>query len=268
MTSYLTQAIPALSGQLERIGQEERMATYTTKGNDNLTTDMQYTVGSASSKLPGWDFQQIPYIDAWGRTEDSGSVGERLFDNMFNPSYVSTIKTSDMEAELERLYNATGEKKVFPERAEKHLTVGGERVDLTADQYVKYAETKGQTAYNILSKLTARKGYSTLSDADKTEVIGWAYEYANAVAKAKVSDYKLSGWVKKAESASSNGVSVVDYLLYKQAAAMASTDGNDNTSQAEAEAALKGMAGLTDEQRAFLWQSTNSGWKEDNNPFK
>ncbi len=267
-TSYLTQAIPALFGQLERSGQEERMATYTTKGNEQLTPSLQYTLGSASSKLPGWDFQQIPYIDAWGRTEDSGSVGERLFDNMLNPAYVSTVETSDMEAELERLYNETGEKSVFPSRAEKYLTVGGERVDLDADQYVKYAETKGKTAYDLLSELTASKAYSALSDTDKVEVIDWAYDYANAVAKAKVSDYKLDGWVKKAESATNNGLSVVDYLLYKQAAAAVSTDGNTNTSQAEAEAALNRMSGLTEKQKAYLWQSTNSSWKAENNPFK
>lgn len=267
-TSYLTQAIPVLSGQLERSAQGERVTTYTTKGNKNLTTDMQYTVGNASSKLPGWDFQQIPYIDAWGRTENSGDVGERLFNNMLNPAYVSEIETSEMEAELERLYDETGEKSVFPSRADKYLTVGGERVDLDADQYVKYAETKGQTAYDLLSELTASERYSTLSDADRVEVIGWAYDYANALAKTAVSDYALSGWVEKAERAAANGVSVVEYILYKQAVVAVSTDGNTNTSQAEAEAALRGMADLTDEQRALLWQSTNSSWKADNNPFK
>ena len=27
------------------------------------------------------------------------------------------------------------------------------------------------------------------------------------------------------------------------------------------------LTGLSDEARAYLWQSTNKGWKADNNPY-
>lgn len=38
--------------------------------------------------------------------------------------------------------------------------------------------------------------------------------------------------------------------------------------QDEATAAVRAMPGLTSEERAFLWQSVNSGWKSKNNPWK
>ena len=38
--------------------------------------------------------------------------------------------------------------------------------------------------------------------------------------------------------------------------------------QDEAKAAISAMPGLTREQRAWLWQSVNKGWKDKNNPWK
>ena len=107
-TSYLTQAVPTILGQAERTSQGERMTTYTEK-NAFLTQDMQYTLGSISGRLPGWDYQQIPYIDAWGRTESTGSTAARAFDNFLNPAYRSTIEESPMELALRELYEQTGE---------------------------------------------------------------------------------------------------------------------------------------------------------------
>ena len=85
-TSYVTQAIPTLGGQIERSMQRERMTTYTDK-NKWFSTDMQYAIGSATSRIPGIDYGQIPYIDAWGRAESTGGLAENAFNNLINPSY-------------------------------------------------------------------------------------------------------------------------------------------------------------------------------------
>ena len=138
VTSYITQGIPTLFGQTERTGEAERMSTYTEK-NAFLTGDMQYTLGKASAKIPFWDYNQIPYIDAWGRREASGVALKRGLNNFLNPAYTSTVKSSRMEKELLRLYESTGEASVFPSRADKYFTVDGERKDLTAEEYVRYA---------------------------------------------------------------------------------------------------------------------------------
>lgn len=211
VTSYLTQGIPTLLGQAERTGEENRLSTYTEK-NDFLTGDMQYTLGKASAKIPFWDYNQIPYIDAWGRKEASGTALKRGLNNFFNPAYTSTIESSKMEEELLRLYELTGEGGVFPERADKYFTVDGERKDLTAEEYVRYATLKGEKSYKLVSDLVKSRAYKNLSSTEKVKAIEEAYDYANQKAKQAISNYKPDTWVKKADEFGSN---VGNYISFK-----------------------------------------------------
>lgn len=216
LTSYLTQAFPTLAGQLERSAQSDRMTTYTEK-NAFLTSDMQYTLGKVSAKIPGWDYNQIPYIDAWGRTENAGNIGARSFNNLLNPAYMSKVDSSQMEEELLRLYKATDEAKVLPSRADKYFTVNKERKDLTGDEYVKYATEKGKMSYEMVSSLVSSGAYNSLSDVDKADAIGMVYSYANAIAKTKVSDYKLDGWIAKADkTCKTTGIKPETYIILQK----------------------------------------------------
>ena len=272
-TSYLTQAVPTILGQAERTSQGERMTTYTEK-NAFLTQDMQYTLGSISGRTPGWDYQQIPYIDAWGRTESTGSTAARAFDNFLNPAYRSAIEESPMELALKELYEQTGESAVLPSRAPRYFNVDGERKDLTAEEYVEYATARGQTAYVLMEELFQRTDGAGLSDEDMVNAVERVYEYANAQAKSQVSSYEPDGWVKKAMEGAASGVSPVDYTLYELAKEMADAENSDlekrngSIDQSEAEAAIDMLTGLSDEARAYLWQSTNKGWSEKNNPYR
>lgn len=272
-TSYLTQAVPTILGQAERTSQGERVTTYTEK-NAFLTQDMQYTLGSISGRVPGWDYQQIPYIDAWGRTESTGSTAARAFDNFLNPAYRSAIDESPMELALKELYEQTGEGTVLPSRAPRYFNVDGERKDLAAEEYVEYATSRGQTAYVLMEELFQRTDGAGLSDEDMVNAVERVYEYANAQAKTLVSDYEPDGWVKKAMDGAASGVSPIDYTLYELAKEMADAGNSDlekrngSIDQSEAEAAIDMLTGLSDEARAYLWQSTNKGWSEKNNPYR
>lgn len=250
-TSYLTQALPTILGQLERTAQPSRMTTYTEK-NGFLTGDAQYALGKASSRTPGWDYNQIPYIDAWGRRETTNSLFTRGVNNFLNPAYASTIESSDMEKELERLYGETSSSAVFPSRAAKYFNVDGERVDLTGKQYVTYAAWKGQLSYKLMTELVGTDYYKQADDVDKAELVSKVYEYANAVAKTKVSGYKLDGWVEKAADAESYGVSVTEYLRWK-------TVGTENfSSTAYASAVKSGTAGKVETELSRLDAAVDS----------
>ena len=263
-TSYLTQGIPTILGQAERTGQDVRMTTYTER-NAFLTSDMQYTIGRASSRIPGWDYQQIPYIDAWGRTESSGTVGRRAVDNFLNPAYSSTIIESPMEAELERLYEQTGDTGVLPSRAVLYVTVDGERKDLTAEEYVKYAQNKGQTAYNILTELTAGAAYQAATDDVKAEMVDLVYQYSNDTAKASVSSYKPDGWVAKAQAAEKMGITESQYIsLYVQQKSIESLKDRNGETIPDSKGLqimelVYGVKGLTDNQRQKLFEDFNVG---------
>lgn len=265
-TSYLTQALPTLLGQAERTGEGKRYTTYTNKNNKYLTPDMQYAVGKASARIPGWDYNQIPYIDAWGRTELTGKPGERAFNNFLNPAYTSKIDESPMEKELMRLYNATGEA-VFPSRASKNLTVNGEAVTLGADDYVKYAQQKGQGAYKRLTALTRDSEYKKLTNEEKVRCVKDLYALTDQIAKSKVSKYEPESWVTKAIAGEKKGISATDYVI---ARAKTSDVESLKDKNGETIANSKGLLvmdqiysidGLTSDQRQYLFSAMGVGKK-------
>lgn len=256
-TSYLTQALPTLLGQAERTGEDKRYTTYTDK-NAFLTTDMQYTLGRASARIPGWDYKQIPFIDAWGRTEYTGKAAARAFNNFLNPAFVSEVNKSPMETELVRLYDATGES-VFPSRAGKTITVNGERVNLTAEEYVKYAEKKGTGAYDRLTNLTKDAEYKKLTDAEKVQCVDLIYTFTDQMAKTSVSEYTPDSWVKKASEAEKKGISVTDFVIAKTKVSPVESlkDSKGNAIQYSKSLLimerLYTILGLTSEQRRILF---------------
>nr|WP_325195170.1 hypothetical protein [uncultured Oscillibacter sp.] len=295
LTNYVTQAFPTLGGQLERSYEGQRMTTYTDK-NENLPTDLQYTIGKVSQKIPGWDYQQMPYIDAWGRTEESGDALVRSINNLFNPAYVSQVDVDSVEQELQRLKDATGDGGVFPARAARYFTVNGERKDLTAEEYQKYAKTLGNASYQLVKEGTGSAAYRSMNDSEKAAYIDRLYAYADQTAKSSISAYKMETWVQNAKNAKQDiGVSPAEYMaLYekygssvmsgegyektKQAVAAGlsvdeyaamrkgmDADGNGGVSQKEAQAYLDGQ-GFTTGQKADLWTIINKSWKK--NPYQ
>lgn len=259
-TSYLTQCIPTVFGQAERTGESARMTTYTDK-NKFLTPDMQYALGKASARIPGVDYGQIPFIDAWGRTESSGGVVARAFNNFVNPAYTSKVSGSKMEDELSRLYEATGESKVLPQRAPKSFTVNKENKQLTGEEYVKYATKRGQTSYKIVSELTGLASYKSMSDGDKADAVAKAYEYANIVGKMSVSNYQTGGWAAKAiDTVKKTGISEAQYIalyLAKGGIESLKDKNGDTISNSEGLQIMElvyQQKGLSDKQRAALFE--------------
>lgn len=217
LTNYATQIFPTIGGQLERSSEEQRMTTYTDK-NGKLPTDIQYAIGKVSQKIPGWDYQQMPYIDAWGRTEESGDALVRSINNLFNPAYVSQVDVDSVEQELQRLKDATGDGGVFPARAARYFTVNGERKDLTAEEYQRYAKTLGNTSYQLVKEGTGSAAYRSMSDSEKAAYIDRLYAYADQTAKSSISAYKMETWVQNAKNAKQDiGVSPAEYMaLYEK----------------------------------------------------
>lgn len=263
-TSYLTQALPTLLGQAERTGEDIRYTTYTDKTNPYLTTDMQYTLGKASARIPGWDYSQIPYIDAWGRTESTGEGWDRALNNFLNPAYMSQIAESPMEKELLRLYNATGES-VLPNRASKDINVSGEKITLSADTYVKYATKRGQGSYKRLTALTNDAEYKKLNDAQKADCVDYIYKMSDQLAKSSVSKYEPDSWVTKAEKAEKMGISATDFVVAKAKTSglegLKDKDGNTikNSKGLLVMEQIYSISGLTSKQREYLFEAMGVG---------
>lgn len=268
VVSYLTQGIPTLLGQGERASEADRMTTYTDK-NGELPTDWQYVIGRASARIPKWDYNQIPYIDAWGRTDREDSQGKRILDNFFNPAFSSTFSMDSVETELERLYGIVGEdSKVYPSRADRYFNVNGARVDLTADQYVEYAQRKGQRSYELVQSVVSSPWYASASDVVKGEVITNAYTIANEEAKkALFPEYESKSYVYlDAQEAVEAKIPVVDYLyartLTSGVASLKDANGETITltqDLQQAEALLNSGIDLSGEKRNAMFDIVGIG---------
>ena len=251
LISYFSQPFPTILGQFERSGEENRMSTYTDK-NLMLPTDVQYALGRVSARIPGWDYQQIPYIDAWGREESNGPLVLRAGNNFLNPAYTSSLNVTPVDEEIQRLYTQTGDGTVVPDRPNRYITVNGERVDLSADQYVQYATERGQMQYDMLDSLIDRSAYQRLTDSEKAAVISDVYQYADAVTKAEISDYQPDSWISKVQS---SGVDPANYILYR-------TSLEDGMTLQDKDKAMT-AAGITGNGKARLLIAENPDWADD-----
>ena len=225
LTDFITAGLTnTLLGQLERTIEDKRMTTYTDK-NLELPTDWQYELGRASSRTPWWDYQQIPYIDAWGREESNGSMLPRAFNQFLNPSYTSSNTETPVIRESRRLYELTGESGVVAERPEKEITVDGEKIFLNAGQYVQYATIQGRTQNEILSEILDSSAYQNLDTQKRVAVFEDAYKYADAVGKASVSNFKPKGWIADLMD---SGLPPEDYILFRAATVDIEGDKDEN----------------------------------------
>ena len=149
-----------------------------------IPDDLERKVGNLSGKIPVWDYARITYIDPWGRTEPNADTATlNTLNQFFSPGYYSKVRETEMEHELLRLYEATGENGVLISAPSKYLTVNNERKDLTADEYLTYAITRGQTAFSMATDLTAGPGYASMTDAQRAAAVERVFDYADQTAK-------------------------------------------------------------------------------------
>lgn len=207
--NYISQYFPTLFGQAERSFEEAQRETTYIDRNSKVGTELQYMWGKIANKIPFYDFSQIPYIDAWGRTEETGNLFERMLNNFINPAYVKKERPTEIDGELERLYDL-GETSVYPGRAKTNTKINGEY--LTADEYVKYATTKGQTSYELAQGVINSAAYSGASDPEKAYMLKYVYSYADHIAKYEVNnDYSLAKWEVAAYKSANPMQAIIDH---------------------------------------------------------
>ena len=190
-------------GQIERGSENSRQTTYVDE-NSALPNWMQRMIGKASAKIPGWDYQQIPYINAWGEEEENPSVPVNMAYNMLSPSYISRETSDNVSRELTRLNEVQSDVNVFPSTPDREYN----NKPLSADEYVALAKAQGQTQRQIVEELIASEVYAGLTDTYKAKAIKYAYEYAKENAQMEVlgrSGYS-SKWMGKIEDDVAGGI--------------------------------------------------------------
>lgn len=214
--SYLTQGLTnTMLGQLERGFEDQRMSTYVNK-NSALPNWLQQAIGKASAKSPGLDYNQIPYINAWGQEEQNPETVLSLIYNMLSPSYISKEKNDAVSQELMKLNevnSSTGS--VFPSTPEKTIksytdSSGVEHKDynLSAEEYVALAKAQGQMQRQILESMISSNLYKELPDEYKVKSVQFAYDYARESAQIEVLDCDgfSSDWMAELQDDTAEGI--------------------------------------------------------------
>jgi len=264
--NYLSQGLPTLFGQIERITETERETTYIDK-TSGIPSSIQRMLGKAGNKIPFWDYQQQPYVDEFGQHQSSGNVLQRVLNNMFNPAYVNDIKTNEVTEELRRLDDAN-ELTAVPEAPPQSFKYGGKEYNLTGDEYTKAKERTGQEAFELMRKLINNGFYDKLSDAEKNELLSQVQGYAKDRAKAAYLGSKGVAYegttYKKMRQADSNGIGALNWLMYDTELDKIKGEGTASYLES-AQAASKIDA--TNKMRGQLWALQNPNAKPEKNPF-
>lgn len=256
VTNYISQFFPSVFGAIERTIEDTRQSSYTDP-TSIIPDDLQYPISQAMNRLPG-EYNQVDYIDAWGRTESTGSLAGRAASNFVSPGYYSRLSESEVEDELQRVYDATGgEYNVFPDRATMgNTTINGER--LTPEQYTEYATTLGQTRLAEVSALMETDAYKAMSDAEKARAIQEVYDYALQTAKHAIdSSYEVDSRYEKAAEYGD----IAEYLAFDRA--WSSVEDSKGANTAAFEAVMQDYERMSTQKQNALMEALGEGTRFD-----
>lgn len=255
-TSYLTQFLPTLAGQFERIGETTRETTFVDP-DSGVPKGLQYLLGNIGNKIPGWEYNQVEYVDAWGRKEETGNLALRAFNNLINPAYYSEIQTGSTEAELQRLYDL-GYDSVFPSSFQKSAEINGEKV--SADQWLAMQTTRGQTAKSVLDSFIGTEQYNAMSDDEKAKFVKKVLEYGADQGKVKGgadAEETFARWQEAAKNAKAEvGLSEAEVIAASAYQSVLGENLDDEVKasfkQGQFEQWVESRTDLTEEQQQYI----------------
>lgn len=240
--NYYLQAFPTVFGKTENLFEPERQQTYTT--DDSIVPKaLQYTVASLAEKIPFWDYNQMAYVDAWGRRQSNGGAGERFLENFVSPGYYGEDRSTPIDSELQRLYEAMGGDDTYtilptrPSYSSTQLTWENragktEHRDLTPEEFVEYQEIRGQTSLEILTEFIGGDRWDDMNDEERAKYVDMVYDYATETAK---NDIDRRDEVPKWMAAKPRGMSEADWIY------MAATYGSDTVADRYGDLARAGV---------------------------
>lgn len=141
--------------------------------------------------------------------------------------------------------------------------------NLTDEQKSVLMNTYNDTAKNDVfhiseyeKSLTDNSYYKSLNDSEKSKLRAYCNEYEQAISAGK----ELSGWKAKAYMAKEAGIEPGTYALFQTALSLINSDGG-NAKNEEITQAVKLVPGLTNSQKAYLWQAAYGKESTKSNPW-
>lgn len=198
-SNYVTSFTPTVLGKVARTIDTTRRETYVESGTSKTKGMLQRTWQKTLAKIPGATNLLKPYVSPFGEEEQSSTVAA-VIQNFLSPGYFKTVEISDMEHEMQRLYEATGDKTAIPKQPTKYFTAGGEKINLNAEQYTQLQKTRGAIAKNLLNQVVESPKYQIYGDDVKIKMVKDAWEYATQLAKSEIDPrVTVDSWIVKGQ---------------------------------------------------------------------
>lgn len=250
--NYVSQFIPTLSGQMARTIDPMRRDYYG-GGQSATARNISYAADTYRNKIPFLSMTNDPYVDVWGREQENagGNPFGRFIMNTLSPGYYSPNQTTEVDEQLQALYDETGNGDILPNTAEKHIKLGGEDYYFTSEEYHDYSQIRGQKAEQFIDELMDDPGFNELSADEQAEIIPDLYTLAGDIAALEVKEgytkntklFKV--WQEDGDDA------VIPYLLTEKYAGDTREEKGANTlSNAELYDVVYNVPGLSDEEYA------------------
>lgn len=260
----VTGFIPSPLRQAAQASDEVYRETY---GDKNLWNQ---TKSSVQNSMPGARNQLDPKLDNFGQAKKLESTARNVLNAFVNPGSLRTYRQSTVSKELDRVYAATDDANIYPDRNAPYTTSytkDGKKKDfeLTADERQAYQRSRGQTTYRLMQDVMNDPVYKHLSAEDRGEVLTQVKGYSNYVAKKEFlsahgesySDDKY----EKYSAALQTGMTLSQYLTAKDAVDEAegvidpkTGKTKSGTKMADAIEIIDGFD-LTPEQKDFMLRS-------------
>ena len=238
LKSYAGQIVPSVLGKIAKSTDKYERSTTSTK-KTTVEKAIDSFKNQTISKIPGLRTIMLPVkTDAWGNEIETN---HNIFYNLFSPSNVKEIRNTELDKELQRLYEATGDSSVLPksyiskeltyeEKGKGLLNLGTKKEKtyrMTNSEYASLKSTQGENTYKMLDKLIKSSAYKSLSNTQKQEVVKKIFTYNNDITKqayAKLHNINYETNKKTEAEIESLGGNVSDYYVYN-----AITDNKDTS---------------------------------------
>lgn len=188
-------------------------------------------LNKVKNAIPGLRQTLDPKLGTTGAPKKYNEGGlQHMLNSLFLPGSISTLGGSETDAELEKLYKATGMENIYQDRkAPKSVSLAGEKYELTNDEKRSYLRTQGQATERTLKNFMDSELYGMMTDKEKAQTIAAINEYAREEAKAEL--FKNRGIERESANEGLSGAkNVGEYLGAKTAFTQAKKQ-NDYSAQ-------------------------------------
>ena len=166
---------------------------------------------------------------------------------------------------LAALYEA-GHRDAIPTDAPAKVNVNGEDRKLGLVQQQTWDKVWSGTVGEALDELVSSEAFRAADTEIQAKMLNRLYDYATEKAKeALFDDYERKDSTIKMQLGEQAGISPAEYVIARSE--IEARDDNGSISQEEARQGLDAFEGMSEFQKAIMWQLQNKGWKPGDNPY-